>query len=378
MAGLYVHLPFCKSRCIYCGFFSTTSIQHAPRYVDALCQEMVLRGTDGAFGHAIDTIYLGGGTPSVLSFELLQQLFLYINNVYGMEGEKEVGEGMEITMECNPDDVTPTFANHLKLLPVNRISMGAQTFNTQRLALLHRRHTPEQVFKAVSLLRKAGIKNISIDLMYGFPNQTLDEWRADVEKALQLDVEHLSAYALSYEEGTPLWNMLQQGLVCEVDEEVSRSMYYHLNEMLEKSDYEHYEISNFSKRGFRSRHNSGYWTHQPYIGIGAGAHSFNGKERTWNVANVEQYIHAIEHGVLPAEGEVLDGWTMYNDLLMTALRTREGLNLHRLNDIQRSFCLSQARPFLNDGLLRLNNDSLILTSKGLFVSDMIMSQLMNV
>lgn len=372
MAGLYVHIPFCKSRCIYCGFYSTTRLAMCHRYIEALHGEMLIRRASQQ-QLQINTIYIGGGTPSVLSAQLLRKLFIYIYNVY--ELKNRVGS-LEITVECNPDDITPQLVECLQHLHVNRVSMGVQTFDMQRLVLLKRRHNPKKVDEAVKQLRDAGIGNISIDLIYGFPQQTLSEWQSDVNQALKLNVEHISAYALSYEEDTPLYKMLKQGIVKEADDELQRSMYYYLKECLEHAGFEHYEISNFAKSGYRSRHNSSYWNHTPYIGLGAGAHSFNGNERTWNVSNLDQYISSIEEGILPSDGELLDSNTLYNEKVMTGLRTREGINLSSLSYNELNYCMLQAKPFINGGLLLKDNDKLVLSREGLFVSDMIISNLM--
>ena len=373
MAGIYIHIPFCKSRCIYCGFYSTTAHRLKQRYVDAVCREMETRPFTLPEGMGINTIYLGGGTPSQLDASQLRQLFLYINNVYGLANANEV------TMECNPDDVTEEFAMLLSQLPVNRVSMGVQTFDDQRLQFLHRRHTAQQIPIAVERLRKAGINNISIDLMYGFPNETLEEWHQDIDTALQLDVEHLSAYALMYEEGTKLYQLLEKGEVKELDEEVSLQMYSDLIDRLKDAGYEHYEISNFAKPGFRSRHNSSYWNQTPYIGLGAAAHSYNGADRRrWNVDDVQQYIEGIENGSQKYEEELLDEDTRYNDLVMTALRTCEGLDLNKLTKEQAIYCKQQALRFMEDDLLHIQDSHLRLTRRGLFVSNMIMSELMKV
>ncbi len=373
MAGLYIHIPFCSSRCVYCGFFSTTSLNERQRYVDAVCREMTIRsGKHEIQGTQIDTIYLGGGTPSQLSAHQLNQLFDAIYNIYN------VSDKAEVTMECNPDDITDVFADMLKQLPVNRVSMGAQTFNNQRLHFLHRRHKAEQVPLAVSRLRQAGIGNISVDLMYGFPEETLAEWHADIDAALALGVEHLSAYALSYEEGTPLYRMLKEGRVEELDEELQRQMYYDLKDRLEQTGYEHYELSNFARRkgSFRSRHNSSYWNHTPYIGLGAGAHSFEGRRRQWNVADLSKYMESIENRMIPANGEELDDDTYYNETVMTALRTREGICLSSLSSHYYDYCLRQSQKYIANGLLCQDGDFLRLTRQGLFVSDMVMSDLM--
>jgi len=375
MAGIYIHIPFCKSRCVYCDFYSTTSLEQRQRYVDALCKEMEMWARSSSLSEetgGIKTVYLGGGTPSQLTVEQLRQIFLYIDKVY------EVMPSAEITIECNPDDVDDAFATALADLPVNRVSMGVQSFSDERLRFLRRRHNAGQVAAAVERLRKAGIGNISIDLIYGFPKETLEEWHADIAKALGLQVEHISAYALQYEEATPLGRMLQQGLVKEVDEELSRQMYYDLKDRLFEAGFEHYEISNFARPGFRSRHNSGYWNQTPYLGLGAAAHSYDGHKRQWNVADIQQYMKGIEWGTPFVESETLDDDTRYNELVMTALRTCEGLPLSALYGNYRDYCLRQARPFVEGQLLKIADDHMRLTREGLFVSDMVISDLMKV
>ena len=380
MAGLYIHIPFCRSRCIYCAFYSTTSLDLRQRYVDAVCREMVSRG-----GTAIDTVYLGGGTPSQLSIAQLEQLFLYINKVYSLSPQAEV------TIEANPDDVTESFAASLTQLGINRVSMGAQTFDDSRLRFLRRRHTSAQVTKAVDILRRAGIRNISIDLMYGFPGETLDEWQHDITCALDLGVEHISAYCLSIEDDTPLQRMN----FSPADEETERQMYYTLIDRLTQAGYEHYEISNFAAslsgggwrdgegkkpplRGevWRGLHNSGYWTDQPYIGLGAAAHSYDRQRRHWNVSDINAYINGIENGTPDFDFEILDDATRYNDRVMLALRTCEGLDLDTFTDADRQYILPLAKKHIDAGLLRLDRNRLILTRKGLFVSDLVISDLM--
>lgn len=369
MPGLYIHIPFCKSRCIYCGFYSTTGGMAAERYVDALLAELELRR--GYIGGPPTTIYIGGGTPSQLSPSLLGRLLAAI----------DTSRAEEVTIECNPDDVTEGFASAIARLPVNRVSMGAQTFDGARLRFLRRRHGAADVGRAVARLRREGIGNISIDLMYGFPGETMEQWQADIACALSLAPEHISAYCLAYEEGTPLHSMLRRGLVAEADEETCRAMYYELADRLAAAGYEHYEISNFALPGRRSRHNSGYWLQEPYLGLGAAAHSFDGRSRQWNVADLGRYIAAIERGKVPAESELLDTPTRYNDTVMLSLRTCEGIDLARLrrNFGQRhlDLCLNAAQPYLSDGLLERRDDRLRLTRQGLFVSDMVMSDLMD-
>ena len=375
MAGLYIHIPFCKSRCIYCGFYSTTAFELRQQYTDALCREIAAR-TSGSIG----TIYLGGGTPSQLTLPQLHQIF---DTIYKYN---KVEKDAEVTIEVNPDDVTEELAAALPTLSVNRVSMGAQTFDDERLAFLHRRHTSRQVGEAIDRLRKAGISNISIDLMYGFPEETLTSWQQDISTALSLDVEHLSAYCLMIEEGTPLYRMQ----IPPIDEELERTMYELLMDRLEAAGYEHYEISNWGLsprplqrerelRSYRSRHNSSYWNQTPYIGIGAAAHSYDGQCcRRWNISDIRRYIDGIRQGTCVYEEEWLDEDTRYNDCVTVALRTCEGINLKNLSARHRQYCLENAQHFIDDGLLKLSHDNhqLSLTRRGLFISDMIMSDLM--
>lgn len=372
MAGIYIHIPFCKSRCIYCGFYSTTLLDLRKKYINAVCREMELR--KNYIREPFSTIYLGGGTPSLLDEAELTKLFLYINNVY------DVDRNAEITMECNPDDITPEFTNMLSRLPINRVSMGAQTFADSRLRLLHRRHNSDEVKHAVKLLREAGIKNISIDLMFGFPDESLSQWKEDISAALALNIEHISAYSLMYEENTPLWKMLDTGKVKEIDEELSLTMFKELVCQLTDAGYEHYEISNFARPGYRSRHNSSYWHQVPYIGLGAAAHSFDLNSRQWNVADLKLYIEEINNGIIPMEREELDNDTTFNDIITTALRTSDGIDLNaletRLGKRYRNTLISAAGKHIEQGLLEIRHDRLRLTSEGIFISDMVMSDFM--
>lgn len=390
MAGLYIHIPFCESRCIYCGFYSTTSLKLRDAYVDALLREMQLRPIAKLKNSTIETIYLGGGTPSQLSSEQLMRLFCGIGTYIGLDNQ-EIGDthktldNMEITMECNPDDVTEDFCNTLSKLPINRISMGAQTFSDDRLRFLHRRHNAQEVKQAVERLRRIGIHNISIDLMFGFPGETLGDWEADIEEALALGVEHISAYSLMYEEGTTLYRMLESGRVEEIDEELSVKMYEILVKKLTMAGFEHYEISNFARPGYRSRHNSSYWHEVPYIGLGAAAHSYTRSEdgvviRSWNIENLQEYIHHIEAGILPSEKEILDLNTRYNDLITTALRTKEGIDLEKMKE---EFgeklwkrLIDEAKLKIERGLMQNKNQHLSLTNAGIYISDDIMSDFM--
>ena len=373
MAGIYIHIPFCKRRCIYCDFFSTTQSEKKSEYVHALVRELEIR-KDYLDNEEIETIYLGGGTPSQLSQEELEEIFAHIYKVY------KVTPDAEITLEANPDDLTPEYVSMLRGLPINRISMGIQTFQEETLKLLHRRHTAQQAIEAFRRCREAGFQNISIDLMYGLPGETLDTWEQDLQQAINLHPEHISAYHLIYEEGTTLWNLREQNKVEEAEEELSLTLFKTLIERLTKAGYQHYEISNFCLPGLHSRHNSSYWTGKKYLGCGPSAHSFDGTSRQWNVSSLEQYLKGIRTGQLDFEIEELDLYTRYNDFVITSIRTCWGMPLSQLRttygETLYNYCLQMAKPHIQQGVLEIKEDTLKLTSEGIFISDGIMSDLL--
>ena len=375
MAGIYIHVPFCKTRCAYCDFFSTTLHDMKSRYVDALCQELVMR-RNYLHDAPIGTLYFGGGTPSQFSENDFHSIFNQIEKVYGLEACEE------ITLEANPDDLTDDYVEMLTTLPFNRISMGIQTFHEPTLQLIGRRHTAQEAIEAVHRCQQQGFTNISIDLIYGLPGETLEQWKEDLLMAFSLKVQHISAYHLTYEQGTRLWQMLQRKEICEVDEDTSVELFRILCEEMQKAGYEHYEISNFALPNFRSRHNSAYWHEVPYLGCGPGAHSFDGDSREWNVSSLPKYIEALEQGQRNYEQETLDKDTRYNEFIMTRLRTCEGFSL---NDLQQRFgqayhdyCLHLATSYMRQGLLLQKENTLRLSREGIFESDDIISDLMRV
>lgn len=375
MAGLYIHIPLCVSRCIYCDFYSSTNRAQSHRLVGGLCAEMRLR-KDYLKGEPVSTIYLGGGTPSVLPAGELERLFCCAAGVFNLQAE-------EVTVECNPDDVTPEYAASLVRLGVNRVSMGVQSFSDADLKAINRRHTARQAVEAVANLRQAGISNISIDLIYGLPSQTEDGWLHNLQEAVRLGVPHLSAYSLTYEEGTALYRLMEEGKVAPVPEELSLRFYRMLCETLEAAGYEHYEISNFARMGMESKHNSSYWNQTPYIGIGPSAHSFNGNSRQWNVASTSAYLKALAEGRLDAEVEQLTPRESFNDRVFTALRTSQGLDLPSLKNSYPQFydqCLRSAETSLKAGHLEFadGGNTLKLTREGIFVSDAVFVDLMEV
>ncbi|MBO4905426.1 MAG: radical SAM family heme chaperone HemW [Bacteroidaceae bacterium] len=364
--SIYIHIPFCRSRCIYCDFYSTTQEDKIAAYVEAVCCELRDRRHElGA--EDVQTIYFGGGTPSLLS---ANQLHAVLNCIYK---EYSVSGTAEVTVEMNPDDVL-----RLGLVEgFNRVSLGVQTFDDKLLRFIRRRHDAATAVNAVGQLQAEGCSNISIDLIYGLPNQTLALWERDLDTALSLGVQHLSAYALSYEPGTPLHRMLQEQRVCEADDELSATMYYRLCERASQAGFEHYEISNFALPGFRSRHNSSYWKGAPYLGIGPGAHSYDGlRKRRANTPNLTAYLC----GERPAEVEVLSDSELYDEAVMCGLRTCEGIDLTclsaRFGQHRLDYLLRMAQPHIKAQRLTIADNHLRLSHAALMVSDGIMSDLM--
>lgn len=369
MRGIYIHVPFCRSRCIYCDFYSVTQSERwMEAYADALCREMRERRDEGR-GEIVNTLYIGGGTPSQLPPLLLSRIFAEVERLFVLANDAEV------TIEANPDDVTAEWLAEIGDTPVNRISMGLQTFHDPLLRLLRRRHTAAQAVGAVELCRKAGYDNISVDLMFGLPGQTLAMWQDDVRAALALEVTHLSAYALQYEEGTLLWKIREQGRVEEAGEDLSVDMYTQLSRMARAAGMEHYEISNFALPGRRSRHNSSYWTQIPYLGFGPGAHSYDGgSRRRWNDTGLRAYAEA-QHDV-PHEEEWLTPVQKYNEMVMTRLRTSDGLPMELLAPQDRTHCMKAAKPYLQTGKLHFDGHLLHLDEQAFFISDTIICDLM--
>ena len=375
MAGIYLHIPFCKKRCIYCDFYSTTLQKYRGAYVGALCRELRQR-KDYLKGEVVKTVYLGGGTPSLLQRSDLEQLFGEIGKVYGL------GACEEITLEANPDDLTEHYVQMLTTLPINRLSIGIQTFNDGLLKLLNRRHTAAEAIAAVKRCQDAGFTNISIDLIYGLPGEMDALWEHDLELAIALDVQHISAYSLTYEEGTALWQLREKEQIQEVDEEQSLRFFSALMQKLKKAGFQHYEISNFCLPNYHSRHNSSYWEGIPYLGCGAAAHSFDGCSRQWNVADLTTYIDGILEGHPNYEREELTTTTRYNELVMTRLRTSQGLDIDALKKTFGEklfrYLLEMAKPYIDRNFLLITENRLHFTESGLFISDSIISDLLSI
>ena len=372
MAGIYIHIPFCKQRCNYCAFYSTTLYNIRERYVNALCKEILMRKEYAACA-PIETIYIGGGTPSTLTMEQLQRICDTIYDVHS------VSPTAEVTIECNPDDLTPEFLTQLRRLPFNRISMGVQSFNDTQLKRLGRRHNADKARQAVKNAREAGYDNISIDLIFALPGSTIAEWEHDLESAIALRPDHLSAYNLTYEDGTPLHRALERGDFAELSEEENVEQFQMLIAKLKEAGYRHYEISNFALPGRESRHNSSYWNDTPYIGCGAAAHSYNGTSRQWNIADIQEYIKGIESNNPNFEIEELTEEERYNDTILTRLRTAKGLPLawikERFSEKLNNYMLHAAEKEIALGNLKEEDGHLSLTEKGIFISDAVIREL---
>ena len=386
MAGIYIHVPFCQSRCAYCDFYSTTLLAHREAYVDTVCRELRHRLPE-LKGEPIKTIYFGGGTPSTLTIEELKKILETIFHLcFSPSGQRPKGSSLnfqleEITLEANPDDLTEDYVLGLRTLPINRVSLGIQSFHDRTLRLVGRRHTAQEAIDAVRRLQRAGLTNISIDLIYGLPGESIEDWTYSLDQVIALGVKHISAYHLTYEEGTRLWRMQEQGLVAPIDEEQSIQSFELLREKLLAAGYEHYEISNFALPGYHSRHNSSYWQGISYIGVGPGAHSYDGRNRRWNLSNLADYT-ATPHGEdVPHEVEHLTTDERYDERIITELRTAQGIDLTQLKadfgETYLTHCLHSATPYLDRGQLQHTEDNhLRLTPKSIFISDAVMRDLL--
>ena len=343
------------------------------QYVHSLLCEANLRQEEVAHS-PITTLYMGGGTPSVLAVELVTEL------VNGLHELFDLSRLEEFTIEVNPDDVSPKYITALRELGINRVSMGVQSFNDNELRAINRRHSSQQAIEAVRAIQDAGIDNVSIDLIYGLPGQSLDSWKNNVEQAISLNVRHISAYCLSYERGTRLWVMREQGKVQEASDELCVAMHNTLVSKLRQAGFEHYEISNFAKPGYRSKHNSSYWNFTPYLGLGAAAHSFDGTNRRFNPSSIKEYIKALSENRTVFTMEELEWWERHDEEVMVRLRTSDGLDTtviakHYGNNASDTL-LRKAQPFINQGHLNLNGTTLTLTPQGVMMSDHIIRTLM--
>ncbi len=364
MAGLYIHIPFCHSKCYYCDFYSTPDSRLADDVVRAMIKEWDARRSEVT--EPFTTAYLGGGTPSILDTDLLTML---VNSVLP-------DNIVEFTIEVNPEDVTADKCRAWRDLSINRVSMGVQSFIDSELSDIGRRHTADQAIESYRRLRDAGFDNISLDLIYGLPGQTLESWRSSVDTLMGLAPEHFSAYSLTFEPGTRLTARLSVGKIQETDDEVIEQMYTYLCDAARRAGYDHYEISNFARPGRRSRHNSAYWEFTPYVGLGPGAHSFDGHTRRFNPSNNKTYIQRIETNGVAYDIDPENDRDRLNDLIFVALRRREGLELSRITDDNiRHRILAVAKRLTNRGVI-VDNDRISISEPALLVSDSLIAQLL--
>jgi oxygen-independent coproporphyrinogen-3 oxidase len=375
VAAIYIHIPFCKSRCVYCNFHSQTNFNSLDALVDSIVLELGER-RNYIDNQKVETIYFGGGTPSVLSKKHFEGIFDAVFSNFS------IAKNPEITIEANPDDLTEKYISMLADCAFNRISIGIQTFDDNKLTVLNRRHSAQQAVDAVNLCKKYGFRNISIDLIYGLPGQTVAEWEQELKCALMLDIQHISVYCLTYEQSTKLFCDLQQGKIVATDAEILNEMYKSLCQTMRENGFEHYEISNFAKPNYQSRHNSSYWNLTHYIGVGASAHSYNGNSRQWNISDNEQYIQAINDGKVFYEKEILTENDKFNEYIMLTLRTSKGIDLqfidNEFGEQYLHYLLQNVKKFIEQQLLINTGSTLRLTEQGINISNIIISDLMKV
>jgi len=374
MSGIYIHIPFCKQACHYCDFHFSTSMKKKDKLVKALVQEIVMRKTEMK-SKPVETIYFGGGTPSLLTNEEIETIIASVYNNY------TVVANPEITLEANPDDLTPTRILELKATPINRLSIGIQSFFETDLKLMNRAHNAQEAIDCLTFATKH-FDNISLDLIYGVPGATNTQWQSNIEQALAFGVNHISSYALTVEPKTALAAFIKKGVIENVDDEMAQQQFFILIDKLEAEGFVHYELSNFGKPGYFSRNNSAYWQGKKYIGIGPSAHSFNGEQRSWNIKNNTQYIAAIAENRVPQDIETLSTADKYNEYIMTGLRTIWGVSLEKIKtdfglDFQ-SYLLKQSEKHIKEQLLYIENEKLKVTKKGKFLSDGIASDLFKI
>lgn len=373
MAGIYLHIPFCKKLCDYCDFYHVVFDGDISAFLKALVREAEIR-KDYTGSEEINTIYFGGGTPSVLDVKEIAEILVNIRKLF------QVSSQPEITIEINPDDITENYLKNLLKTEVNRVSIGVQSWRDEDLRLLNRRHSGIQAINAVNNTIKAGFNNVTIDLIYGIPGMNTKAWMSNLETAFSFDIKHLSAYHLTLEPNTVLGKMKEKGLFEEINEEESISQFNMLIKKSEAAGFVHYEISNFSKPGYFSVHNTNYWKQITFLGLGPSAHSFNGYSRQWNIRDVRKYIKSVNTGKLLFEREELDNKARFNEYIMTSLRTMWGIDLDYVEQAFEKegydYVINLTKKFIDYGLMKQNNDNIVLTNQGKMISDNIISEFM--
>jgi len=373
MAGIYIHIPFCKSKCAYCDFFSVATLNRKEEFLQALAKEIELQknylGTEN-----LKTIYFGGGTPSVLSIQELEFILSIINKYHTLE------IGTEITLEANADDLDYSYLKDLRKIGINRLSIGAQSFIDRHLVLMKRRHNAKKAIEVIDQAQKAGFKNICADLIYGLPEMTMPEWEYNLDQLLKLNIQHISAYHLTIEPNTLFNKWVGLGKINLPTDVESTKQFELLIEKTKNKKFIHYEISNFALDGFFSKHNSSYWKNEKYLGLGPSAHSYNLTSRQWNISSLQKYIARITQGEIPFEIENLTKNDRYNDYILTSLRTMWGTDLNKVeNDFGKlyfNFLIKSSAPFFESNHLKKSDNKISLTENGIFISDHIFRALL--
>lgn len=373
---IYIHIPFCKQKCSYCNFHFSTSLNFKDEMLDAMKEEIFLR-KDELQNKNIQSLYFGGGTPSVLSADEIKALIDEVLKYFSFNSD------IEITLEANPDDLNNTFLKELSKSPVNRLSIGTQSFFDEDLKLMNRAHNASEAEGSIKRAQDFGFENLSIDLIYGSPTSNLQIWKENLNKTIALEIPHISSYALTVEPKTALENWIAKGKVVNPKEEEQNREFYYMIDFLKDHGFDHYEVSNFAKPGFHSRHNSAYWKYQEYLGIGPSAHSYNGTDiRSWNVANNQQYIKKLNSNILAKETEILSQQDQFNEMIMIGLRTIWGVDLESLNQKFSNSILDhfnkEIKNKLEEGILKIENNYLKIPEKHWFMADGIASDLFQV
>lgn len=375
MSGIYIHIPFCAKKCSYCDFYTQIAPGLIDPVVDSIVKEIEIR-KDYLSDKHIQTVYFGGGTPSLLKAEHFNRIFKKIEQNFNVD------KNAEISFEANPDDLSNDYFNDISSLPFNRISIGIQSFFDDELENIRRRHSGQQAIEAVRRAQDYGFKNLSIDLIFGLPNQTFERWESNIQKALSLNVQHISAYGLTYEEGTALFQQRKRGIVKEIPDDQMVGMYEMLVEKLAEKGFNRYEISNFALSGYKSRHNSSYWEGIHYLGLGPSAHSYNGHERQWNISSNRKYLDNISAGKDFFEKETLTPTDKYNDYVMVNIRKADGINkdivLEQFGIDFLSFLEEEIADFIKNELIILENNHYKLSAKGIHITNTILESIFRI
>ncbi len=371
MAGIYLHIPFCRQKCSYCNFYFSVSLKTKDDFINTILKEIDLNH-NYLQQKDLDSIYFGGGTPSVLSAKEIDLILNKINKYFNLKPD------IEITLEANPDDVNKEFLSDLKKSGINRFSMGVQSFHNKELKILNRSHNSGKAIESLNMIKEAGFENTNIDLIFGIPGSSLDDWQKNLDTFLKMDIPHLSCYNLTIEPGTIIAHQIQTGKIYDVDDDLSADMFMYTDELLTKNGFEHYEISNYAKEDKYALHNTNYWTGVPYLGLGPSAHSFDGNTRQWNIANNRKYIASINKNIIPATIETLTPDDKFNEYMMTGLRTMWGVDIKEIGKFGDKYLdhfNKNIVKFTGEELILKNEDNYKLSSRGMLYADRIASEL---